>query len=410
MTTPSSAPAGALSGLRVIDLTQMLAGPFCTMMLGDQGATVIKIEPLEGEPTRLFGPFADDDGLKAFGGYFQSVNRNKFSVALDLKHDQGRAVFLRLVKDADVVVENFRAGVMDRLGIGYETLAATNPKLVYAALRGFGDPRSGASPYVDWPAFDVVAQAMGGIIGITGPDAETPLKIGPGVGDLVPAMMSAFAILAAVRHADRTGEGQFVDLAMYDSMLALCERIIYQNSYTGQVPGPEGNAHPLLCPFGLFPASDGWVTIACPRDNFWLLLTEIMGEPALGRDPRYGTNEARSARNREVVALVSAWTATRSKREIQALLGGRVPFGPVNTVADILADPHVEARNMVVEVDHPGSARRFTIANSPIRMSRTFSGVQSRSPLTGEHTDAVLAQAGFDKTEIETLRAVSAVA
>ncbi|MGF7160378.1 crotonobetainyl-CoA:carnitine CoA-transferase CaiB-like acyl-CoA transferase [Rhodoligotrophos appendicifer] len=410
MTDTLQRAPGALTGLKVIDLTQMLAGPFCTMMLGDQGATVIKIEPLDGEPTRLFGPFAADDQLKSFGGYFQSVNRNKLSVALDLKHAQGREVFLRLVQEADVVVENFRAGVMDRLGIGYETLAATNRKLVYAALRGFGDPRSGASPYVDWPAFDVVAQAMGGIIGITGPDADTPLKIGPGVGDLVPAMMSAFAILAAVRHADKTGEGQFVDLAMYDSMLALCERIIYQHSYAGQVPGPEGNGHPLLCPFGLFPASDGWVTIACPRENFWLLLTEIMGQPELGRDPRYGSNEARTARKGEVVALVSEWSARRSKAEIQSLLGGRVPFGPVNTVADILADPHVAARSMVAEVDHPGSAHRYSIANSPIRMSKTFSGVQTRSPLTGEHTDAVLAEAGYKPSDIETLRAACAIA
>ena len=188
----SEPPAGALAGLRVIDLTQMLAGPYCTMMLADQGADVLKVEPIDGDPTRTFGPFEASDRDRHFGGYFQSTNRNKNSIAIDLKAEDGKAVFRRLARDADVVVENFRAGVMDRLGLSYESLADDNPKLVYGALRGFGDPRTGKSPYVDWPSFDVVAQAMGGPMGITGPDPETPLKLGPGVGDIVPAIMTAF--------------------------------------------------------------------------------------------------------------------------------------------------------------------------------------------------------------------------
>src|SRR5229473_1276112 len=192
------APAGALDGLRVIDLTQMLAGPFCTMMLADQGAEVIKVEPLEGDGTRQMGPFAPDDELRAFGGYFQSVNRNKLSIALDLKRPEARELLLKLVDGAQVVVENYRAGVMDRLGLAYETLRARNRRLVYASIRGFGDPRTGKSPYVDWPAYDVVAQAMGGIMAITGPDAATPTKVGPGVGDVVPAIMAAYGIIAAV--------------------------------------------------------------------------------------------------------------------------------------------------------------------------------------------------------------------
>ncbi len=199
--------SGALAGVKVVDLTQMLAGPYCTMLLADQGANVIKIEPVDGDPTRHFGPFPKDDTAHHFGGYFQSTNRNKKSIALDLKSAEGKALFLLLAKDADIVVENFRAGVMDRLGIGYEVLAADNPRLVYAAIRGFGDPRTGASPYVDRPAFDVVAQAMGGAMGITGPDAETPMKIGPGVGDIFPAALAAFGIMAALHHATRTGPG-----------------------------------------------------------------------------------------------------------------------------------------------------------------------------------------------------------
>jgi crotonobetainyl-CoA:carnitine CoA-transferase CaiB-like acyl-CoA transferase len=401
----SVANGGALSGLRVIDLTQMLAGPYCTMMLSDQGADVVKIEPIEGDPTRGFGPFPADDTDHHFGGYFQSTNRNKKSVALDLKSAEGTAIFRRLAHGADVVVENFRAGVMDRLGIGYETLAAENPRLVYAAIRGFGDPRTGASPYVDRPAFDVVAQAMGGAMGITGPDAMTPMKIGPGIGDLFPAALSAFGIMAAIHHAQKTGQGQFVDVAMYDGILAMCERLVYQYSYTGKSPVPEGNQHPILCPFGVFPTSDGQVTIGCPRDSFWRELADAMGKPELATDPRFLTNNTRLAHAAETVAAVEEWTRSRTKAEVAVALDGRVPFGPVNTAADIYADPHIAARGMLVEVEHPGSARPVTIASTPIRLTATPGGVTRRAPLTGEDTDAELSALGLGVDEIADLRA-----
>ena len=401
---------GALAGLVVIDLTQMLAGPYCTMLLADQGAEVIKIEPITGDPTRSFGPFLADDSEHHFGGYFQSTNRNKKSVAIDLKTAEGTQLLRRLVKNADVVVENFRAGVMDRLGVGYETLAAENPRLVYAAIRGFGDPRTGASPYVDRPAFDVVAQAMGGAMGITGPDARTPMKIGPGIGDIFPAALAAYGIMAALFNARQTGKGQFVDVAMYDGIVAMCERIIFQNSYTGRSPTPEGNQHPILCPFGTFPAADGQVTIGCPRDGFWRELVAIMGRPELADDPRFATNNARLAVADETIAIVEAWTQTRTKSEISAALDGRVPFGPVNTAADILADPHIAAREMIVEVEHPGSPRKVKIASTPVRMTATPGGVRHRAPLTGENTDAVLAAAGLSAAEIGDLKARGIIA
>lgn len=401
---------GALADVRVLDLTQMLAGPYCTMMLADQGAEVVKIEPVDGDPTRLFGPFLADDALRAFGGYFQSTNRNKESLALDLKAPEGRDLFLALARDADVVVENFRAGVMDRLGLGYETLAAQNPRLVYAAIRGFGDPRTGASPYVDRPAFDVVAQAMGGAMSITGPDAATTLKIGPGVGDIFPAALSAFGILAALHHARATGQGQFVDVAMYDGIVAMCERIVYQFSYTGRAPAPEGNQHPILCPFGTFPARDGAVTIGCPRDSFWRELVKAMGRPELADDPRFLTNNDRLAHMAETVGLVEAWTRPRSKAEIAAALDGRVPFGPVNTAADIYADPHIAARGMLAQVEHPGSPTPVTIADTPVRMTATPGGVHRRAPLPGEDTDAVLQRLGVPAARIAELRARRIVA
>jgi crotonobetainyl-CoA:carnitine CoA-transferase CaiB-like acyl-CoA transferase len=395
---------GALAGLKVIDLTQMLAGPYCTMMLADQGADVIKIEPVAGDPTRVFGPFPDDDNERHFGGYFQSTNRNKKSIGIDLKSVEGKALFCQLVKDADVVVENFRAGVMDRLEIGYETLAALNPKLIYAAVRGFGDPRTGASPYSDRPAFDVVAQAMGGAMGITGPDSETPMKIGPGIGDIFPASLAAFGIMAALHHTQRTGEGQFVDVSMYDGVVAMCERIIYQKSYTGRSPTPEGNQHPLLCPFGTFIARDGQVTVGCPRDSFWLELTTIMGCPELASDPKFASNNARLENSDETIAIVDNWTSTRTKAEISLALDGKVPFGPVNTAEDIYNDPHIAAREMLVDVEHPGSKKPVTIASTPIRMTKTPGGVTHRAPLLGENTNSMLSAAGYSDAEIADLK------
>jgi crotonobetainyl-CoA:carnitine CoA-transferase CaiB-like acyl-CoA transferase len=400
---------GALGGLKVLDLTLMLSGPYSTMLLADQGADVVKIEPLGGEFARTSGPFMAEDTGKLMGGSFVSINRNKRSIAIDLKTAEGKTILKRLVRDADVLVENFRAGVMDRLGLGYETLKAENPKLVYACIRGFGDPRTGESPYASWPAYDVVNQAMGGIMGVNGPGPGQPMKVGPGVGDIVPGMLLAFAIVSAVRHAERTQEGQFVDVAMYDAALALCERIVYQHSFTGQVPHPEGNSHPIYVPFGVFPARDGWVSIACPVDEFWRALCSAMGQLELGTHPDFATLVERRARRDEVNALVASWTQGRSKAELQSMVGGKVPFGPVNDVQDIFADPHVAARGMLVEIEQPGLARRAVIAETPIKMTRTPGGVRTAAPLLGEHTDEVLRAHGFTEAELDAFRAQGAI-
>lgn len=404
-----SGATGALDGLLVLDLTQMLAGPYCSMMLADQGARVIKIEPPGGDTTRKNGPQLDGSlsmQSGGFGAYFGSINRNKESLVLDLKHPAGRATLLRLVRSTDVLVENYRAGVMERFGLGYERLALENPKLVYAALRGFGDPRSGESAYSAWPAYDPVAQAMGGIMGITGPQrGGAPTKIGPGVGDIVPAMFLAYGIAAACWHAQRTGRGQFVDVAMADAVLAVCERMVFQYSATAVAPGPEGNGHPLLCPFGIFPASDGYVSLGVPNDRFWKLLVERMGNPAWAHDPRFASNELRVRHRQEVEQSVGAWTMCHTKRALADMLGGEVPFGPVFDAADIFDDPHFRIREMLVDVEQPGAARRLTIAGSPVRMSATPGGVRQRAPMTGEHTNRTLADLGFDTGEIAALRA-----
>lgn len=394
---------GALSDLRVLDLTQMLAGPLCTQFLADQGATVIKVESPSGDGIRRAGPFRPDDEMRAFGGYFASVNRNKLSLSLDLKDERGKAVLRRLAAGCDVLVENFRAGVMERLGLAYEVLREDNPALVYAAIRGFGDPRSGLSPYAHWPAYDVVSQAMGGLMGITGLPGGGPLKAGPGVGDIVPAMMLAIGVLSAVHHARRTGQGQFVDVGMTDAVLALCERIVYQYSYEGRVPAPEGNRHPLLCPFGLFEARDGWVSIACPGDEFWKHLAAAMGRPELGADARYATNAARLAHADAVIAIVEDFTRRHSKDELTQRLGGRVPSGPVYSVDEIFRDPHFHARGMLAAVDHPGCAAPVQIAGVPIKLSETPGAVRTRAPLLGEHTAAILRDIGYDEEAVAAL-------
>ncbi len=409
-----AAPKGALDGLTVIDLTMMLAGPFAGMMLADHGARVIKVEPPAGDNARDIGPHPTGSLMRedgGYGAYFASTGRNKESIVIDLKQEAGKEVLRRLVAKADVLMESFRSGVMERLGLSYEALAEINPRLVYATLRGFGDARSGESPYASWPAYDPVSQAMGGIMGITSTTkGGAPTKIGPGVGDIMPAMFLAFGIASACWRAQRTGEGQFVDIAMVDGVLAVCERLVFQYSVTGVPPATEGNHHPLVCPFGLFPVKDGYVSIGVPKDEFWGPLMVAMGMPELAHDDRYATNAARMERRQEVVDFISEWTAARTKQDLIEIFGNKVPFGPVFQADDIFADPHFAARNMLVEVEHPGAHRPLTIANTPIRMSRTPGGVRRRAPITGEDTDRILADFGFAEEEVAALRESGTIA
>ncbi|WP_212597411.1 CaiB/BaiF CoA transferase family protein [Sphingopyxis granuli] len=398
-----SAPRfGALSDIRIIDLTQMLAGPYGTMMLADQGAEVIKVESPEGDMSRAAAGRVQAAGERKLSGYFQSIGRNKDSVVLDLKTQGGVRALKALVRDADAVVENFRPGVMDRLGLGWDVLRAINPRLVYGCLRGFGDPRTGASPYQDWPAFDVVAQAMGGIMAITGPDAATPTKVGPGVGDIIPGMMLGFGVLAAIHHARRTGEGQIVDVAMTDAVLAVCERSVWQRSFDGVLPGPEGNHHPFLCPFGMYPASDGFVTLAAHIDSFFASLCDAIDAPQLATDPDFARQDARSANRLRLIAILSDITRRFTKAELVARLGGRMPFGPVMNIAEIAEDPHFAAREMIVTVDEPGQPDA-TVAGVPVKMTATPGGVRRRAPFLGEHTRVRLIEAGLTEDEIEGL-------
>ena len=390
-----TARTGPLSDVRVLDLTQALAGPYCTMLLADLGADVIKIEPPAGDMSRGLGPFPADRKGCDYGGYFASVNRNKRSVMLDLKRDADRETFFRLVQTADAVVENARSGVMDRAGVSYERLREIKPALVYAAIRGFGDPRTGASPYAEWPAFDIVAQSMGGLVAVTGPQGGGGYKAGPAVGDIYPGTLAALGVVSAIHAARRTGQGQFLDVAMYDAILALSEMIVYSYSGAGVIREPRGNGTPVLCPFDIFKTRDGAVAIAAPGENHWKILCDALGRPELATDERTRNVNRRVANADFVRGILSEWTKAHTTREIVDAIGGMVPVGPVNTAKDIFEDPHPRTRGMLVEVEQPGDNPPIVLAGCPIKLTGTPSGIYARAPRLGEHTEQVLADAGI---------------
>lgn len=401
---------GALRGVRVLDVTHAVAGPYCAQVLADHGADVIKVEPIEGDFFRKVGPFRADDRVRAYGGVFQAVNRNKRSIALNLKSPQGREVFLALVRSADVLVENFRAGVLDKMGLGYEALKAVRPSLVYTSVRGFGDRAGGVSPYMDWPAFDIVAQAMGGWMGITGDDPEHPMKVGGGVGDTVPGLFAAFGTMTALWHARASGQGQYVDVAMTDSVLALSELAVAHYGYTGVSPRPAGNSMPGLTPFGTLRAKDGVIVIAAAHDPQFRELVSLIGRPELATDPRFDSEPQRWQNRDALDEILEAFTRTRTKQELRELFGARVPFGPVQTAGEMFADPHFAARNMLPRVEQPGSAEPVAVPGVPVKLSATPGEVRVRAPLVGEHTGEILAEVGIDAGRIEQLVQAAVVA
>ncbi|MFP6815532.1 MAG: CaiB/BaiF CoA-transferase family protein, partial [Pseudomonadales bacterium] len=286
-------------------------------------------------------------------------------------------------------------------GVGYDVLRERNPAIVYGCVRGFGDPRTGESPYASWPAYDIVAQSMGGIAHLTGPDNGGGFPAGASVGDLYPGTLLALGVVSAIHHARRTGEGQFLDIAMYDAVMFLSETAIANYGYDHVALGPRGSHHPMLCPFGIFPTSDGGVSIAAPGPGHWQVLCEIIGREDLIADERTRNVHVR-ARNRVFVeAVISDWTAPLTKQQVVEALGGKVPCGPVNTAADIYADPHVQARGMIDQVDLPGDNPSVTIVANPIKYTATPTNLYQRPPKLGEHTEEILAEL---KTRTESER------
>jgi crotonobetainyl-CoA:carnitine CoA-transferase CaiB-like acyl-CoA transferase len=403
------ASTGALKGLRILDLTHALAGPFCSQVLADHGADVIKIEPLEGDFFRRMGPFREDDEQRHYGGLFQSCNRNKRSMALNLKHPDGHSLLKELVRTADSLVENYRAGVLEKMGLGYEHLKAINPRLVYTSVRGFGDKTGGQSPYMQWPSFDIVAQAMGGWMGITGEDANHPVKVGGGAGDTVPGLFAAFGTMAALWSARTTGTGQYVDVAMTDSILAMSEIVVSQYAYLGISPVPVGNGIPGVAPFGTFKVKDGVVAIAAPHNPQFKELSALIGMPELLHDPRFTSEQLRWENRAVLCTCIETFTSTRTKLELKGLFGGKVPFSPIYNAQEIFEDPHFAARQMLPEVEHPGSARPVSVPGVPVKLSLTPGGVRHRAPMLGEHTREVLEEIGLPAAEIARLTTAGVV-
>jgi len=400
---------GPLADLRILDLTQALAGPFGTALLADLGADVIKIEPPSGDMARAMPPHPPNFKLRIedperdcdYGGYFGSINRNKRSVTLDLKRQEDHEIFLQMVDKADAVVENTRVGVMDRLGVGYESLRARNRAIVYAAIRGFGDPRTGESPYATWPAFDIVAQCMGGLVGITGPDGSHGYPSGASIGDIFPGTLMALGLVSAVHSARRTGVGQFVDVSMYDAVLSLAETVVSNYSYNGKVLGPRGSGHPYLSPFDVYETSDGAVAIAAPTPNQWEAMCTAMGRPDLITDERTSHTLKRSANRDFTNQVVREWTTRLTKKEVVNALGGIVPVGPVNTAEDIFRDPHTRARGLLVKVELPGDNGTVQYAATPIKFTETEAGIYRRPPRLGEHSEEILRELGIERNETE---------
>ena len=378
---------GILKGIRVLDLSRMLSGPYATMLLADHGAEVIKIESAEGDTSRRSGPFEKKDVKGDWSGYFISLNRNKKSISLNLKNRDDIVFLKKLIKKSDVLVENFRPGVMKRLGLSFDEVSKINPRIVYGSINGFGSETFGESPYKNWPSYDVVAQAMGGLISLTGYNEETPLKVGPGIADIFSGSLLSFGLLASILKSRETGKAQFVEVAMYDAIVSMCERAIYQYDFNNVIPRPEGNGHPLLAPFGIYSAKDGFVAIGIVEDAYWVVLKKIINFDDLLNDLKYGTIALRAQNRNELNEKINLWTNQFSKKELVKLLGGKVPFGPVNNVKEIFEDSHIRKRNMILEIERPfGGGKSWKVAGNPIKF-KGFKSLNLRPPLLGEHKE-----------------------
>lgn len=377
--------SGPLGGITVLDLTRVVAGPYCALLLADMGATVIKIEnPNEPDYVREFPPVAESGETK-LSGFFAQYNRNKLGAALDLKTDAGKQIFLDMVSRADIVIENFRPGTMEKLGLGYTKLRECNPRIVYTAISGFGHK----GPNSLRPAYDNSAQASGGLWSMNGNPGE-PMRVGTIIGDLAASLYAAIGTLAALRDAERTGHGQFVDISQQDSVLSMTENAVVNYTCTGTVAGPLGNDHPFVRPYGRFECADGHVFFGAYTNKFWREACFAFGEPALVDDPAIDTMEKRfedETYNRKIKPIIERWFRNRSKTELEAIAGDRFPLSPIKTIDEVINDPHVRAREMIVPA-HFGQST-FEVFGSPIKLSRGQPEVSSKVPFLGEHNRQV---------------------
>lgn len=384
-----------LQNIRVLDLSRVLAGPYCTMVLGDLGAEVIKVEPPEGDETRGWGPpFAGGESA-----YYLCVNRNKRGMVVNLKTDEGREILRDLAMQSDVLVENFRPGTLKKFGLDFETLHKLNPRLVYCSISGFGQ----TGPLKDMPGYDFMIQAMGGIMSVTGePDGE-PMKVGVAVADLFAGQNAVIAILAALQARTFTGEGQFIDVALFDSQLGWLANVASNFLISGKNPKRYGNAHANIVPYQSFQASDGWLVVAVGNDKQFEAFCRVIGLPELSTDPKFQTNKVRVENREALIAILKTIFLQKTVNEWLALIGEQFPCGPINDLEQVFSMPHVQEREMLVQMEHP-TIGALPLVGSPLKMGGTPVSYRLPPPLMGQHTKEILQNAlGFSKEKIQEL-------
>jgi CoA:oxalate CoA-transferase len=385
----------ALEGIRVLDVSQFLAGPYCTMILGDLGADIIKIEKPTGDPTRETNVNINGQSI-----YFMSINRSKRSITMDLKNPRYKEIFLKMAKKADIIVENFVPGTMDKLGLSYDEIKNVNPSIIYTSVSGFGQ----TGPYRERGALDMIIQAMSGFMSITGEKNGRPLKAGPSIADMTAGLYAAIGTLAALNHRNATGEGQRVDIAMLDSMFSILENSVGNYCATGKIPKPPGNRHGVSAPFQPFETLDGEIIVAVSNNRAFQDFCQALGRDDLAQDSRYANRKGRIENVDELADEITKTTKLKSTSELEeAFEKANVPFATVNTIDKIVSDPQIAARNMLIEVEHP-IAGKVKAVNSPIKMSKTPGVIKRVAPLLGQHTKEILGEwLGMSAEEMKEL-------
>ncbi len=385
-----------LEGLRVIDFSRVLAGPFCAALLGDLGADVIKIEPPAGDDYRAVGPFAAD----GVSGLFAAMNRNKRSIVLDLKAEAGRELALALCADADVVVENFRPGVADKLGIGYAALSAVNPSLVYASVSGFGQ----TGPESHRPAYDIILQAMCGLMDATGSPEGPPTMIGESVSDVVSGLFASWGVLAALLAREKNGKGTHVDVSMFDATLGLSATLVARYAATGIAPRRVGNRHPSSAPFGAYRAADGFYVVAVLNGRLFASFAQAIDAPQLADDPRFASDASRCHHEADLRAVIETWSSTRTVDEVNRILGAAgIPVAPIRNLQQALDSEHAAHRGLLTDVPRDdGSVMRMP--SQPVKFSAYGANCVSPAPALGEHAQALLQRLGYDAQDLASLR------
>ncbi|GIM48027.1 CoA transferase [Collibacillus ludicampi] len=385
--------AGALEGVKILDLTRVLAGPFCTMILGDLGAEVLKVEGVSSkDDTRAWGP----PYIGGESAYYLCANRNKRAMTLNLKSDQGKDIFKKLLTKSDVVVQNFKTGTLEKLGLGYEEMRKINPRIILASITGFGTN----GPYKDQPGYDYIIQAMGGLMSITGDQASGPVKVGVAIADVLTGLYTVIGILASLHERNDSGEGQHIDISLFDSQISALVNVASNYLISGDIPKRLGNQHPNIVPYQVFSTLDREMVVAVGNDYQFEKFVQVLGMPELAFNEKFKTNPNRVENREELIQILSERMKTKSAQEWQeSLQAAGIPNGPIHDMKALFDDPQVRSRNMRVEIAHP-TAKRIQLVGSPLKLSRTPVEMRRHPPLYSEHTVEILLELGYSREQI----------